>query len=136
MFCSKEMINKLGYESVEKFVNDYSKKFNNCCVSYADGVYFNCDFDTQLGVPNIGFDETKVNADTPNIVTDTVSLSDNSLTYSKTHEEEFEEQRMASLAENYLTSLGIKVRTDMYGYYRDTYDILLDLGKYLSKNNK
>jgi hypothetical protein len=23
----------------------------------------------------------------------------------------------------------------MYGFYRNTYDILLDLGKYLSKNN-
>lgn len=71
-----------------------------------------------------------------NTINNTSSLSDCSLTYSKTPEEEFEEQRIASLAENYLENLGIKVRTDMYGYYRHTYDILLDLGKYLSKNNK
>ena len=71
-----------------------------------------------------------------NTINDTGSLLDNSLTYSKTPEEEFKEQRMVSFAENYVESLGIKVRTDMYGYYRHTYDILLDLGKYLSKNNK
>lgn len=64
------------------------------------------------------------------------SLLNNSLVYSKTPEEEFEEQRKVLLAENYLKSLSIKVRTDMYGYYRHTYDILLDLGEYLSKKNK
>lgn len=58
-----------------------------------------------------------------------------SLTYSKTPEEEYEEQRNVALAESYLESFGIKVKTDNYGYYRHTYDILLDLGKYLSKNN-
>ncbi len=61
---------------------------------------------------------------------------DSAITYSKTFEEEMEEQRKASIAEGYLEGLGIKVRTDMYGYYRHTYDILLDLGKYLSKNNR
>lgn len=71
-----------------------------------------------------------------NTINNTSSLLDCSLRYSKTPEEEFEEQRKVSLAENYLESLGIKVKTDMYGYYRHTYDILLDLGKYLSKNNK
>lgn len=58
------------------------------------------------------------------------------LSYSKSIEEEYEEQQNAFRAESYLKSLGIKVKTDMYDYYRNTYDILIDLGKYLSKNNK
>lgn len=58
------------------------------------------------------------------------------LVYNKTFEEEMEEQRKASVAEGYLTGLGVKVRTDMYGYYRHTYDILLDLGEYLSKKDR
>jgi hypothetical protein len=67
-------------------------------------------------------------------ISESITL-DTSLTYSKTPEEEYEEQRNVALAESYLNSLGIKVKTDMYGFYRNTYDILLDLGKYLSKNN-
>lgn len=58
------------------------------------------------------------------------------LASSKTIEDDNEEQQNAFLAESYLESLGIKVKTDVYGYYRKTYDILIDLGKYLSKNNK
>jgi len=57
------------------------------------------------------------------------------LVYSKTYEEEMEEKRKVAIAEGYLENLGIKVRTDMYDYYRNTYDILLDLGEYLSKKN-
>ena len=53
---------------------------------------------------------------------------------SKTPEDEYNDQQKISLAENYLESLGIKVRTDMYGFYRNTYDILKDLGEYLSNN--
>lgn len=64
------------------------------------------------------------------------SLTATSLTYERTYEEEMEEQRKVSIAEGYLKGLGVKVKTDMYGYYRNTYDILLDLGEYLSKNNK
>lgn len=93
---------------------------------------------------NIGFEkfEEDFYADTDtmlikaNTICDTSNPLDTSLSYSKTPEEEFEEQRKVLLAENYLESLGIKVKTDMYGFYRNTYDILLDLGKYLSKNNK
>lgn len=93
---------------------------------------------------DIGFDKFEEDfravADTMFIkakeVSESDSLLDNSLSYSKTPEEEFEEQRKVLLAETYLESLGIKVRTDMYGYYRHTYNILLDLGNYLSKNNK
>ena len=88
----------------------------------------NCGHDFWIGTDTV---LTESNA-TNNII----GLSDLSLTYSKTPEEEFEEQEKISLAENYLESLGIKVKTDMYGYYRRTYDILVDLGDYLSKNNK
>ena len=59
---------------------------------------------------------------------------DTELSSSKTPEDRYEEERKVSIAENYLEGLGIKVKTDMYGYYRDTYDILKDLGEYLSKN--
>ncbi len=57
------------------------------------------------------------------------------LEYSKTPEEEREEQLMVATAESYLESLGIKVKLE-YGYYRNTWDILKDFGEYLSKNNK
>jgi hypothetical protein len=56
------------------------------------------------------------------------------LEYSKTPEEEREEQLMVATAEGYLESLGIKVKTE-YGYYRNTWDILKDFGEYLTKNN-
>ena len=57
------------------------------------------------------------------------------LVYNKTYEEEMEEKQKVAIAEGYLENLGVKVRTDMYDYYRNTYDILLDLGEYLSKKN-
>lgn len=57
------------------------------------------------------------------------------LVYNKTFEEEMEEKQKVAIAECYLEGLGIKVKTDMYDYYRNTYDILLDLGEYLSKKN-
>jgi hypothetical protein len=57
------------------------------------------------------------------------------LEYSKTPEEEREEQLMIATAEGYLESLGIKTKTE-YGYYRYTWDILKDFGEWLSKNNK
>ena len=57
------------------------------------------------------------------------------LVYSKTYEEEMEEKQKVAIAEDYLENLGVKVRTDMYDYYRNTYDILLDLGEYLSKKS-
>ena len=57
------------------------------------------------------------------------------LEYTKTPEQEREEQLMAATARCYLESLGIKVSTE-YGHYRDTYDIMKDFGKWLSENNK
>lgn len=97
-----------------------------------------------MKITDIGFEkfEEDFYADTdtmlikPKSICDTINPLDTSLSYSKTPEEEFEERRKVLLAENYLESLGIKVKTDMYDFYRNTYDILLDLGKYLSKNNK
>ena len=56
------------------------------------------------------------------------------LAYTKTYEEEREEQLIVATAECYLESLGIKTKIE-YGYYRNTYDILKDLGSYLIKNN-
>ena len=50
------------------------------------------------------------------------------------YEERIEKQSKVALAEKYLENLGIKTKTDMYGYYRDTHDILKDIGEYLSKN--
>ena len=56
------------------------------------------------------------------------------LTYNETMNDEIDRQQKVSSAVNYLEGLGIKVRTE-YGYYRNTYDVLRDLGEYLSKNN-
>lgn len=72
-----------------------------------------------------------------NIYTDrNFKLDLGELVYHKTFEEEMEEQRKVSIAEAYLESLGVKVKTEMYDYYRNTYDILLDLGEYLDKEDK
>jgi hypothetical protein len=52
----------------------------------------------------------------------------------KNPEEDLREQELVNTAEGYLENLGIKIKTD-YGYYRYTYDILKDLGEYLTENN-
>lgn len=57
------------------------------------------------------------------------------LEYTKTYEEEQEEQKLVATAEGWLENIGIKIKTDNYGYYRNTYDILKDLGEYLIENN-
>ena len=59
-----------------------------------------------------------------------------SLTYNKSFKDVMEEQLMVDTAEAWLESHGIKVKTDMYGYYRNTFDILKDFGEQLSKNDK
>lgn len=56
------------------------------------------------------------------------------LEYTKTYEEEQEEQSRVATAEYYLKRFGVETKTD-YGYYRNTYDILKDLGEYLIENN-
>jgi hypothetical protein len=64
------------------------------------------------------------------------TLKDLELIYTKSFAEEMEEKQMVLTAELWLEGRGIKVKTDMYGYYRSTWDILKDLGEYLSKNNR
>ncbi len=56
--------------------------------------------------------------------------NDTKLEYTKTYEEEQEEQSKVATAEYYLKRFGVETKTD-YGYYRNTYDILKDLGEYL-----
>ena len=54
----------------------------------------------------------------------------NELMYSKTHEQEFEENLNALVAEGYIKkTYGVSVTTDYV--YRNTFDILVDLGNYL-----
>ena len=56
------------------------------------------------------------------------------LKYTKTFEEEQEERSRVATAEYYLKRFGVETKTD-YGYYRNTYDILKDLGEYLIEAN-
>jgi hypothetical protein len=57
MFYSKEMIDALGYESIEKFVENCVKEHKNCCIRYMhDGVYLDYDFDSELSISNLGYD--------------------------------------------------------------------------------
>lgn len=54
----------------------------------------------------------------------------NELAYSKTPEQEFEENLNALVAEGYIKkTYGVNVTTDYA--YRNTFDILVDLGNYL-----
>ena len=60
MLYNKEMINKLGYKSEEEFVEDQVKRYGNCCIRYTpNGIYVDYDFDTQSGIPNIGYFDIK-----------------------------------------------------------------------------
>ena len=56
------------------------------------------------------------------------------LVYSKTFEEETEEQRKMELAISHLERLGVEVVSE-YGFYRNIYNVLKDLGECLDKNN-
>lgn len=56
------------------------------------------------------------------------------LVYNKTFEEEMEEKRKIELAINHLEGLGVEVVSE-YGYYRNIYNVLKDLGECLDKNN-
>ena len=56
------------------------------------------------------------------------------LVYSKTFEEEKEEKRKLDLAINHLEELGVEVVSE-YGFYRNIYNILKDLGECLDKKN-
>ena len=56
------------------------------------------------------------------------------LVYNKTFEEEMEEKRKIELAINHLEGLGVEVVSE-YGYYRNIYSVLKDLGECLDKKN-
>ena len=56
------------------------------------------------------------------------------LVYNKTFEEEMEEKRKIELAINHLEGLGVEVVSE-YGYYRNIYNVLKDLGECLDKKN-
>ena len=46
MIYTYEMIEKLGYKSVDDFVENYINRYKNCCIRYMpNGVYLNYDFD-------------------------------------------------------------------------------------------
>ena len=57
---------------------------------------------------------------------------DTSLTYNKTFEEEMEEKRKMGLAISHLEALGVEVVSE-YGFYRNIYNVLKDLGECLDK---
>jgi hypothetical protein len=47
MFYSKQVINELGYESIDDFVEYFINQYKNCCIRFfPDGVYLNYDFDS------------------------------------------------------------------------------------------
>lgn len=56
------------------------------------------------------------------------------LVYNKTFEEEMEEKRKIELAISHLEGLGVEVVSE-YGFYRNIYNVLKDLGECLDKNN-
>ena len=56
MFYTNEMIKNLGYESKGQFIDDYISKHGNCIIRFDDnGVYTAYDWDTSLGMSNIGY---------------------------------------------------------------------------------
>lgn len=57
------------------------------------------------------------------------------LVYNKTFEEEMEERRKIELAISHLEGLGVEVVSE-YGFYRNIYNVLKDLGEYLDEKNK
>ena len=62
-----------------------------------------------------------------------INLGD--LAYNKTFEEEMEEKRKLDLAISHLERLGVEVVSE-YGFYRNIYNVLKDLGECLDRNNK
>ena len=64
-----------------------------------------------------------------------LNLNLENLTYNKTFEEEMEEKRKLDLAISHLERLGVEVVSE-YGFYRNIYNILKDLGECLDRNNK
>lgn len=63
-----------------------------------------------------------------------LNLTLTDLVYNKTFEEEMEEQRKLNLAISHLEGLGVEVVSE-YGFYRNIYNVLKDLGECLDKKN-
>lgn len=58
MFYSQEMIKDIGYKSIEEFVCDYVEKYHNCCIRYCpNGVFLDYDFDSQVSIEWIGYNQ-------------------------------------------------------------------------------
>lgn len=64
-----------------------------------------------------------------------LNLNLGELVYNKTYEEEMEEKRKIELAISHLEGLGVEVVSE-YGFYRNIYNVLKDLGECLDRNNK
>lgn len=58
---------------------------------------------------------------------------DTSLSYTKTPEEELEEQRQIELAVNFLASYGVQAKTEDGFYYRNIWNVLKELGAELAR---
>ena len=61
-----------------------------------------------------------------------LNLSITDLAYNKTFEEEMEEKRKIELAISHLEGFGVEVVSE-YGFYRNIYNVLKDLGECLDK---
>jgi hypothetical protein len=61
MFYSIEMVKKLGYENLDDFTSDFIKQHRESKSIFigwrANGVYVDYDYDSEVGVQNIGYDE-------------------------------------------------------------------------------
>lgn len=64
-----------------------------------------------------------------------LNLNLDDLVYNKTYEEEMEEKRKIDLAISHLEGFGVEVKTE-YGYYRNIYNVLKDLGECLAKTQE
>ena len=67
------------------------------------------------------------------IMNDTIKL-DTSLVSTKTIEDEYKEQQLIYLAENWMNSRGIETRDTQECLLKQSWKILLDFGKYLEEH--
>ena len=56
MFYTNEMIENIGYENKERFIDDYIVKYKNCVIRFDDnGVYVSYDWYTSPAMENLGY---------------------------------------------------------------------------------
>ena len=65
-----------------------------------------------------------------------INFLDTSLSYTKTPEEELEEQRQIDLAVSFLASYGVQAKTDDGFYYRNIWNVLKELGAELARREE